>query len=323
MAVVGAGGGNDAVLRTMYDYFSRNHNVTVFTNSKPLKDFPFKIQYKLNLRLPAFGIFQQFATIDVKGMDDQDVLIFLTGMPSRYDAKVVYYHQQMSSLLSSTVPVKYTHGYWKYYYKLFLYFAKRHTLYNANRHFCVSKHLQNLLSDVGVFADVVYPCVKDVMYCSIKSDSIVTVCRISPEKRLENNLSVLSGFDYTICGDYTFATKPYYDKILEMCTDTQRIVPYSQAEHYVRKAKIYFSSSDETLGISVIEAIKAGCVPVVINNTGNVETVPFEELRFDTPFMAYQIIRDVFNGKFDGMMQELLQHTRMFDEKNYEMLLHV
>lgn len=45
---------------------------------------------------------------------------------------------------------------------------------------------------------------------------------------------------------------------------------------------ISLHAADGPFGIAVVEAMAAGCVPIVQNMTVAVETVPFDELRFDT-----------------------------------------
>ena len=40
-------------------------------------------------------------------------------------------------------------------------------------------------------------------------------------------------------------------------------------------SKVYFHCSKETFGISIVESISAGCIPIVPNNSAHKETVPF------------------------------------------------
>ena len=53
-------------------------------------------------------------------------------------------------------------------------------------------------------------------------------------------------------------------------------------EDIVGGARAYLQTSEKTLGVAVVEAIAAGCVPVVPDNSAHPETVPFDELRYGT-----------------------------------------
>ena len=53
-------------------------------------------------------------------------------------------------------------------------------------------------------------------------------------------------------------------------------------EGILASARVYLHSCTEDFGISVVEGIAAGCVPIVPNNSAHPETVPFGELRYDT-----------------------------------------
>ena len=48
------------------------------------------------------------------------------------------------------------------------------------------------------------------------------------------------------------------------------------------RARVYLHASKETFGIAVAEAVAAGCMPVVPDNSAHPETVPFAKLRYGT-----------------------------------------
>ena len=57
-------------------------------------------------------------------------------------------------------------------------------------------------------------------------------------------------------------------------------IPRNKLVSILNRAKVYFHCSRETFGISIIEGIAAGCIPIVPDNSAHKETVPFEELRY-------------------------------------------
>lgn len=326
MSVVGAGGGNDAVLQSLYSYLTiEGHTVTVFTNTKPLRDLDIKVKVHLNVRLPLFGIFQQLMPISHKEMHEQDLLIFLTGQPPKGSkVKTVYYHQQMPHQMAA-IPEKYKHGKWKAYYSLFRLVAK---LIKPNNnsviHYCVSDYLKHELQKVGINAIRVYPAIERIAPTIQKQGCIVTVCRISPEKRLEDNLDALADFRYEIYGSVTTTTRAYFEDLTHHLHEQQTIhenAPRAAILSALGRATVYYSSSKETLGLAVLEAIAAGCIPVVIDNSANRETVPFRELRFIDAEHGKHLVDKALYGGFDYLKPELQKHLQKFSGKNYNELV--
>ena len=85
----------------------------------------------------------------------------------------------------------------------------------------------------------------------------------------------------------------------------------------VSSSKVYLHAADEPFGISVVEAIAAGCVPIVPNRAATVETVPFGELRFDTEEEAAAKVRAAADGKYDGYLPRLAEHADRFSEEAF------
>lgn len=325
MSVVGAGGGNDTVLKSLYGYLSKSHDVTVFTNTKPLKEFDMKIKSALNFKLPAFGIFQQLMTINHIEMHSKDLLIFISGVRPITKVKTVYYHQQMPVHISQHgLPEKYKKGKWKLYYSIFKLASQLVSQRSNVTHYCVSNYLGMELAKIGINAKTVYPAVEWIAPALKDRNKVVTVCRISPEKNLEDNLSALTGFEYSIYGSTTIHTKDYANKLKSRLTEGQNIYENearSEILSALASASIFYSSSRETLGLAVLESISAGCIPIVVDNSGNRDTVPFEELRFENTTDSRKMVERALNGEFDYLRPRLQAHLGKFTESNYEELL--
>lgn len=73
----------------------------------------------------------------------------------------------------------------------------------------------------------------------------------------------------------------------------------------------------EHFGLSVVEAIASGCVPVVHDSGGQREIVPFAELRYRDAEQAATIVRRALGGEFDALVPRLQQHIRRYDEGRF------
>ena len=85
-------------------------------------------------------------------------------------------------------------------------------------------------------------------------------------------------------------------------------------------SKVNFHCSKETFGISVVESISAGCIPIVPNNSAHKETVPFEELRYEFNNIqdAQEKIKRALSGEFDHFKKPLQESIRKFDQKTFK-----
>ena len=83
------------------------------------------------------------------------------------------------------------------------------------------------------------------------------------------------------------------------------------------RAKVILGLSKETFGIAIVEGISSGCIPIVIDNSGNKETVPFKELRFTPDYNMIDKLRNAMEGYYDVYLQKLHDHIQQFDESNF------
>ena len=92
---------------------------------------------------------------------------------------------------------------------------------------------------------------------------------------------------------------------------------HAEVVEAVSSSRVYLHAADESFGIAVVEAMAAGCVPIVPNRTATVETVPFEELRFDTEEEAAEKVRAAADGKYDRYLAPLAEHAKKFSEEAF------
>ncbi len=194
----------------------------------------------------------------------------------------------------------------------------------SNSNFTQEEIKKNLNRD----SVVIYPPVKIEKYKKFQSfekeNKIITISRFSAEKNLNSAINILNQADLKseMIGNAKYKNQFMILKNLqEMKKNNVKIysnISSEQISRIISTAKIYLHTSKETFGISVIEAIAAGCVPVVPNNSAHKETVPFSELRFNNENEAVEIIKDAVKGKLDYLLPKLQQHMLQFSEKNFQ-----
>ncbi|MDE1727486.1 MAG: glycosyltransferase, partial [Thaumarchaeota archaeon] len=173
---------------------------------------------------------------------------------------------------------------------------------------------------------VIYPPIKiNSEHYINKENKVITVSRFSPNKKLDfafdvmKNLpydwdliaSITSKSEYLLYKKLLGENKQYAKKNIYLNIDSKSI------ESILSQYKVYFHASPETFGLSVVEAISNGCIPIVPNNSAHLETVPFTELRFNSKSEAIRLINDAMNGKFDYLQQSLIENLIKFSEKNF------
>jgi len=157
----------------------------------------------------------------------------------------------------------------------------------------------------GVIPDVLYPPV-DIEYFTVVSENyvrekiVVTVSRFTPEKRLDRILDVareLPDYRFVIAG----STGPGSDKVLEVLEAKKDQLGLTNIElkpnlsryklrELLGKAMFYFHPEfSEHFGISVVEAMSAGCVPIVYKDGG----VWYDMVSKVSNILGYNRVEDV------------------------------
>ncbi len=164
---------------------------------------------------------------------------------------------------------------------------------------------------------------------TLKKAGVITVARFDPTKNLEFNLNVVKKINtgYKIFGNAKLPIHfNYYNDLLKKIEDQKRINFFCNVDRKLIKdslyeSKVYFSSSKETFGISVVEGIMTGCIPIVPDNTANKETVPIPELRYreDDIEDAQEHVQRAIEGDFDKHLDELQANSiEKFSEAQFQ-----
>ena len=179
-----------------------------------------------------------------------------------------------------------------------------------------------------VVGRVVYPPVDvgrfEALRDAPKERRTATVSRFSSEKSLGVAVRIMreAGGRYDIVGN---ARGPLHMRELErvrrVASGQMHLhvnVGQDVLEQVVGGAKTYLHASKETFGIAVAEAMAAGCVPVVPDNSAHPETVPFAELRYGTEEEAARIVRGALDGRYDHLLPGLRDHVQGFSEEAFQ-----
>lgn len=160
-----------------------------------------------------------------------------------------------------------------------------------------------------------------------KRSRVITISRFSPEKNLEFAVDIIkkSGLTYELIGNAIYESQIDLYNNLKSIADQENISLHCnlsplETENLLGSSKIYFHTSKETFGISVIESIAAGCIPVVPDNSAHVETVPFSELRYNPEDIndTRKLIIQAINGELDEYLPKLQQHIKNFDSNIFQ-----
>ena len=163
--------------------------------------------------------------------------------------------------------------------------------------------------DLGLKAHLLYPPLsgyflqsEETIRNSHRLDQVVTVSRFAPEKNLEIIPFIakqMRNVRFLIIGNLQYKTT--YSNLLKLIKDLNvenRVslipdLPKTQLKQILLESKIYLHcAKNEHFGVSVIDAMASGCIPIVHNSGGPKEFVP-EYHRYNNVAEAIERINHV------------------------------
>ncbi|MGH9922038.1 MAG: glycosyltransferase family 4 protein [Nitrososphaerales archaeon] len=214
-------------------------------------------------------------------------------------------------------------------------YSKLHTLARTKTSYVTivsnSEYTRQLIKNIlTIDSQVVYPPV-DIDFFrfrqSKKEPEIAVLSRFSPEKNYELAISVvehLHNKKFVFAGNV--GDPRYYKEINEIISRkglAQRVkfepnMATDDLTKILGRAKVYLHCRyNEPFGITVIEAIAAGCIPIVPDYSAHKETVPFQALRFANVEEASEKVKNAMEGRYDELLPKLQEHISQFDENSF------
>ncbi len=209
----------------------------------------------------------------------------------------------------------------------------KNTLVLTNSEYC-RKVIYNALN---IDAKVLHPPVdvetfrKIALKSTTRENMILVISRIAPDKQIENAIEIARmmrdrgiGKGMTIAGNLHHYDHSYYQQLKKMIADydlsdyvsLQTNISFSRLIQLMQLAKVYFHPRiDEHFGISIVEAMASGLVPVVSNIGGHTEFVP-SKYHFHTLGNAADLIALAFEAT-NSERRAISSSTNKFSNENY------
>ena len=175
---------------------------------------------------------------------------------------------------------------------------------------------------------VVYPPVDLERFKALrgtpKEDRVATTGRFAPEKNYEMASRVMRsvGARWDAVGNAKGQRQEEYLTRLREGAGTDMHFHVNAGEDELDRvlgsARAYLHARPESFGIAVVEAVTAGCVPVVPDNTAHPETVPFKELRYTTEDEAVAKVGEALGGGYDRLLPDLARHAEKFSVRAFQ-----
>ena len=337
---VGGGGGTEKTLLSIIESLSeRGHDITLYTVSKPTIEISgIKIISSLPFRLPILGLYQRYMESKlIEKTKDMDIVIQASGglvLPQENNKKIIIYchHDFQNETRKNTTKYK---GLWSWYYKPYYLLSQKFIKHITDNNILLisnSKFIQDSIKKkYSKDSVIIYPPVElELFQNDVKKEpSVITVSRYSQEKNLEFAVDVLRDFDtkYTIIGNTkSKVNELYFDNLTSKVKNSKadilllKNLERSKVIEGLKKSKVYFHASSETFGISVVESIAAGCVPIVPNNSAHEETVPIKELRYEQNDRkdAKEKVKKALEGDYDELIIPLRESIKTYDKTTFK-----
>ncbi|MBS3777323.1 MAG: glycosyltransferase [Bacteroidales bacterium] len=201
-------------------------------------------------------------------------------------------------------------------------------LYVANSRFTKQAIISNFnIRDEDV--EVIYPPVdvEEFHPDREKANQVATIGRFSSAKRQFEQIKMaekLPDLKFVIMG---FAGKhnAYYNKCkdyvasrnienVELCPD----LPFSEMVKKLEASRFFLhTTKNEPFGITTVQGIAAGCIPVTHNSGGQKEIVFRDDLRYENHQQAVRIFKKIMNEDLSDLYDHLAEHIRSYQSERF------
>ncbi|MEO9295508.1 MAG: glycosyltransferase [Nitrososphaera sp.] len=348
----GRGGSGRLAVNTIETLNDMGVDVTLIISQKP--DFDrIKRTYNKDIRvdkiksifpigISAFGIYQRILTLLPSAVAKVDLLINTHGdlLPYHYVNKsplITYCHFPTRALSMQEYTSKYQKSpFWKAYfapYDRLTRFLSRPAMVKGtvltNSRFSQNA-IRRLYPDIN--PPVIYPCAdtksfRQALKSDKREDKVLVLCRFTPEKSVENALLIAkaSGVRTTVMGSLTPSNRYYYEYLVKMSRSlgVDSLVEFKPNASFdavieeMSASKVYLHTMrGEHFGISIVEAMAAGLIPVVPDYGGCAEFVP-QQYQYDTIERAARIIQFALSLPFSER-KRISEIAELFSEDAFK-----
>ncbi len=175
----------------------------------------------------------------------------------------------------------------------------------------------------GFHVEVVYPPINTATGDhNAGRRQVVTLSRIVRPKMIEFMARVVGdAASFHIVG--STKASPQYARLIRQAFPSARChfdVTESEKRGVLTESKVYFHAAPEDFGIATVEAMAAGCIPIVPDMWGHRETVPWSALRyrFSDAADARSKLETALQGGFDDYLPKIRRHIRAFDARKFD-----
>ena len=169
-------------------------------------------------------------------------------------------------------------------------------------------------------------------------NSILVISRISPTKHIENAIEIgknlkenknVHNYDMTIIGSIS-DNQNYLEMLNNLINkydlkENIKIKPnvsFKELQKLVQKSSIYIHpTQNEPFGISIVEAMSAGLIPITPNIGGETEFVPlnyqYQSIEHATEIIA-QIITNKSQNDLDNEREKISNSINNFSKQKYK-----
>lgn len=213
--------------------------------------------------------------------------------------------------------------FWKLFYLPITFQCKRHVK-KTDLLLCNSHYTQNAIMTCWKReAEVVYPPVdiEEFKPAQKKEQLVISVGRFVPTKNYETIIQVaiqLPNVKFVIVGRKR-PNDPYYDKIAKLKPDNVELnadATHDYISDLLSKAKVYLHCMvGEHFGISIGEAMAAGCIPVIHNSGGSKEIVGNHGFLYNNTEECVKAIEEALQSETNPI--DITEHAKIFSDSNF------
>jgi len=233
-----------------------------------------------------------------------------------------YLLEHLSSEYSFLIPLKKLSNYFlRHIYKLSK--VRKNQVLVCNSAF-TEESLRSVFTDLNNESHIVYPPVDlSKFFCtySERTKSITSLGRFTPEKKQLYQIKLaerMPEIDFKIIG-FVFSQR-YFNECQSYITNHRienvNLLPNLAFDDMIKalQSSKYFlhTLENEPFGITAVQAIAAGCIPIVHDSGGQREVVPVDFLRYKTLNEIPEIIRyveELRQEEVSGLIADLQQNA--------------